>query len=720
MSQQNIHMKKSTLFLLYFIFFLIPTNILSQVAKDTALEAVLNLDIDDLMNIKVQIATKTEKKLSEAPSIVTVITQEMIQNSGAKNLPDILQYVPGFEFSKPRTGFFSIGIRGVKDPLTNARFLILKDGVPYNDIMYGTGLGTTQFIDLKTIKRIEIIRGPGSALYGRNAFSGIINIISSEAEKKNQVFVESEIGNFNSYEIGATYGTIISDDIKFNFSIDKVTSDITDSKFDNGMGGEDVWNIGVDNTLLNTKINVKDFEFNGYFGHIDVGASVGPFTTESGKILNIGVYSLDYGKEISEKLRINTKFYGRNEDHKQKIELFKPGLTAIAAPNGITYGDLFPNGAYATPSFNSYTYGADINALFTMIEKHSIMAGVQMDLYGLKNVQLKSSYDTYTGAPLQYINDNGDTLWRGEDNQIIEERGWIEGDGHDYSNIAIYVQDVYSPLKNLEFTLGGRLDIDSEVGPVFNPRIGVVWNYKDLNLKILHGQAYRAPNAQEQYRLTGFTIGNKDLKPETIKTSEISARYLFFGKLSTRVTLFYNKLNDLIYSESSATGVPDTTYTNIGSNTSQGIETELLFQANKNISFYANYSYTDSEDKVEIGSFEDKYPHRDIAPHKVNAGFNLRFWEKVNINANMIYRSEREKFTRLDASNNLVEISQDDVGNYVLLNGKIRLINLIKNFEFSIEAYNLLDTKYYDQDNRNAYQPSRAGTNVLLSIKYRL
>jgi outer membrane receptor for ferrienterochelin and colicins len=698
---------------------LIPLLSFGQEKKDSALDSLLNLDIDDLMETKVLIATKTAKNINEAPSVVSVITQEMIQNSGARTLPDILQYIPGFEFSMPRSGFYSVGIRGVKDPLTNARLLILKDGVPYNDVMYGTGLGMVQFIDLKTIKRIEVIRGPGSALYGRNAFSGVINIISQEASKKNEVYAESEIGNFNSYQIGATYGKKYSESFDFNISFDNVKSDLTDSKFDNGMGGEDLWNIGTNNLLLNSKINVNDFEINGYFGQIELGASVGPFTTQSSKKVQIGIYSVDYKKEISDHINFSAKMYGRNEDHTQHIEVYKPRLTAMHT-SGLTYGEIFPNGAYATPSFKSYTYGVDANALITFFKKHSIMAGFQLDLYGLKDVQLKSSYDTYTGAPLYYLDNNGNLIWRGEHSQIIEERGWIEGDGHDYSNIGFYLQDVYTPIKNLEFTLGTRLDIDSEVGAVFNPRIGAVWNYKDLNVKVLLGQAYRAPNAQEQYRLTGFTIGNKNLKPETILTREVSIRYLFFNKLSTRVTFFHNELNDLIYSESSATGQPDTTYTNIGSNTSVGIETEISYKINNNYSLYANYSYNDSEDKVALDTIRDVYPHRDVAPHKVNAGFNARFWDKVNLNMNLMYRSEREKYTIQTNTGEIFERSQNNVGNYFLLNGKIRFINLIKNFELSIEAYNILDTEYYDQDNRNEYQPSRAGTNVLFGIKYRL
>ena len=105
--------------------------------KDSILESVLDLHIDKLMTTKVSIATKSDKTLQEAPSIVTVIDAEDIANSGARTLRDLLQYIPNMEFTMPRSGVVNVGIRGIKDPLTNARLLVLKDGVPYNDIMYG-------------------------------------------------------------------------------------------------------------------------------------------------------------------------------------------------------------------------------------------------------------------------------------------------------------------------------------------------------------------------------------------------------------------------------------------------------------------------------------------------------------------------------------------------------------------------------------------------------
>jgi iron complex outermembrane receptor protein len=500
-------MKKTLVFLLCCILF---SSLQAQMMRDTTLESVLDLSIEQLMNTKVSIATKVDKTVKEAPSIVTVITREMIENTGARHIYDLLMQIPGFEFSIPRAAFYSTGVRGVKDPLTNPRVLLLKDGVPYNGIMYGTGLGMSHMFDMNSIERIEVIRGPGSALYGRNAFSGVVNVITRKAKKKHHAEALVQGGNFNSYLFGASYGTVIAEGGAVLLSFNRVNTSMTDATFDNGKGGESVWSMGADNLHLNAKVHYRGVEFNAYHGMLDLGASVGPFVNNSGKTIDVSIYSLDYSKSLG-KGKFNCKTYARLEDQMQNIIVIDKGVTAEVA-TGVKYSDIYPNGAYATPSYKSYVYGADANLELGIIKQNALMFGVQTDFYGLRNVELYSSYDTYSpkNAPLTYIDNNGSLVFRGKDDQLLEQRGWIEGNGHKYMNLALYVQDIFTPIQGLNFTLGGRYDIDSEIGGVFNPRLAMVWGFHPkLNLKLLYAEAYRAPTANEQYRLTGFTQGNK-------------------------------------------------------------------------------------------------------------------------------------------------------------------------------------------------------------------
>ncbi len=695
------------------------SSILSQSEKDTTLESVLDLSIEELMNTKVSIATKSATKLSESPSIVTILSEDFIKNTGARYLTDILQYVPGFEFSKGRTGAVSIGIRGVKDHLTTSRFLVLKDGVPYNGIMYGTSMSTLKQFDINSIERIEIIRGPGSALYGRNALIGVINIITKTGENKIDVDLYTSIGNFNHYDFGASCGTK-SKNFDSYFSVEKIQSDVTDSRFNNGMGGESVWNLDFSNLFITSKLRYKNLTFNAMYSDIVNGMSPGIFITETDKSSKVGIYSLEYNNKISSKVDLTAKLYGRNEFQVQNIEIFHNQITEEP------YSSVYPNGAYVTPEFKAYTYGTDVNVNMNLLKNNYLLFGLQADKYGIKDVELISSYDTYTGAPLTYM-ENGYLVYRGKYTQIKEERGWIEGNGHDYYNIAFYFQNVYSPFDNLSFTMGGRYDIDSEFGSIFNPRLALVWNTnRNLILKILHGQAYRAPNSQEQYRKTGFTVGNKDLKPEKIKTSELSIDYNFSKTINNRLIIFYNILEDMIFAKGVTSGTRGNPYSNIGKNISMGLEYEFRMIASKKFYMFLNYSYTLSENHITSDTTET-FKHRDIAPHKVNLGLNYKFMKFFNLSTNLMYRSEREKYFAidntgsyiLDFEGNKTLLSQDEIGNYFLLNAKLRVINFFHSMELSAEVYNIFNAEYYDQDTEYAHQPKRAGTQYIFSLSYK-
>ena len=707
-----------------FLFLCFSIGLYAQPETDSILESVLDLTLEELQNTKVSIATRTETKVSETPAIVTVLTENFIKNTGARNITDVLQYVPGVEFSKGRIGAYSIGVRGIKDPLTSSRFLILKDGVPYNGIMYGTVIGFPKHFDIHSIERIEIIRGPGSALYGRNAFIGVINIITKTGQNKNEVDLYTSGGNFNSYDFGASYGTKYKNFDAY-FSIEKIQSDITDSEFDDGMGGKSIWNIGIDNLFANSKISYKNFVFTAMYSDIISGMSIGPYTSVSDKSTKIGIYSLEYKNTISTKMNISAKVYGRNEFQVQHIEIYNPDMTEELRPN-LPANVAYPNGAYVTPQFNAYTYGADINTNLELIKNNQTLIGVQADFYGLIDVGLKSSYDTQTGMPLTYI-ENGNTIYRGKDTQIKDYRGWIEGNGHDYTNYAFYFQNIYRPIENLSLTLGGRYDIDSEFGGIFNPRLALVWNTnKNLIFKLLYGQAYRAPNSQEQYRITGFTIGNKNLKPEKIKTTELSINYNFSKTINNRLIVFYNILEDMIFAKGVTSGTPGSPYSNIGENISMGLEYEYKMILSKKFSMFFNYSYTMSENHITSDTTET-FTHRDIAPHKVNLGLNYKFLKYFNINTNLLYRSEREKYFAIDNTGNYVFdtdgnktfVSQDKVGDYILLNAKLRISNFFRTMEISAEVYNILNTEYYDQDTEYAHQPARAGTQYIFTLSYK-
>src|SRR5688572_19621264 len=169
---------------------------------EMSLEQLLSLkahgipsELEELINSLISAASKKPLSSRESPSIVSLITQEEIKNSGARDLIDVLRMVPGMDFGMDVEGVVGLGIRG--NWAHEGKVLILMDGQEMNEIMFATTQFGNHFpIDL--IKRIEVIRGPGSAIYGGFAEYGVINIITFQGSDLQGVAVKGTYGQMST------------------------------------------------------------------------------------------------------------------------------------------------------------------------------------------------------------------------------------------------------------------------------------------------------------------------------------------------------------------------------------------------------------------------------------------------------------------------------------------------------------------------------------------
>jgi outer membrane receptor for ferrienterochelin and colicin len=160
------------------MFLLLSGSAFGQESDDSDLMA---MSLEDLLNMEITVATGEGKKLSprETPAIVTVITKEEIRKTGMRNLFDILRMTPGFEFAGDIWGVVGYGTRGIF--ASEGKILIMVDGIPFNDHLYGYPYFADQFF-AETIEKVEIIRGPGSAIYGGFAELAVVNIITDKSD----------------------------------------------------------------------------------------------------------------------------------------------------------------------------------------------------------------------------------------------------------------------------------------------------------------------------------------------------------------------------------------------------------------------------------------------------------------------------------------------------------------------------------------------------------
>ncbi len=661
---------------------------------DTVMASVYAMSLEELMNTKVSIATKSDQPLSETPSIVSVITAEDIKNMGARELVDVLQTVPGFELTKNFSGEAGIGIRGVKSYYTS-KLLIMIDGAPYNQLFYGTSIHSGYDIDLDAVERIEIIRGPGSALYGRNAFSGVINIITKNGKTDDKAIAKGEVGTFNT-KSGSIYYGFKKENINASLALQRIYTDGTDVKFDDGFGHMNQWNISHNNFIMSSNIGIDKFTFSVNYLDLKDGGMLNKMYAFNKRVR----YSLSYDNDINPKISIHTKLFGFNTKYVEDIEQHAPDDNI----------DTLPNGLYYKPQLKEYLYGIETEINYKFFFNNDLLFGIQADKHGVKDVILTSNFDFSTGL----FDETRST-------QSIFPGWFFKGDpAHnyaDYHNVAFFMQDIWRPLKQLGITLGGRYDIDSQIGGIFNPRVGIVWSPVDKgSVKLLYGRAYRAPAPSEQYQTFGYATGNPNLKPEIINTFELAFNYRL-EKISNSVSFFLDKLTDIINTPLAINSVEPNIYYNMSKNTSYGVEYENKILLDKSFSSYFNCSYTISKNKDFLEkNVSSVYDAKDVAPLAINLGINYSFLKYFNLNLNMYYRSKMGKLAVQD-STSFVEV-QDPIGNYAVFNTTIGANDIIKHLKFSLSVYNMFDAVYYAQENDLLKEPRQPGRQFIFHLSY--
>lgn len=179
---------------------------------------ITTLSMQDLLNVDVvSTASKFPQEVRETPASVTVITKEDIHRYGHRTLSDALGSVRGFYTTYDRN-YSYLGLRGVSRPGDyNTRFLLLLDGNRMNDGIYDMApIGTDFPIDVSLIERIEVIRGPGSSLYGTSAFFAVVNVVTSTGASRNGFQVESRAGSLSTRGALASFGGVAGHGTEFS------------------------------------------------------------------------------------------------------------------------------------------------------------------------------------------------------------------------------------------------------------------------------------------------------------------------------------------------------------------------------------------------------------------------------------------------------------------------------------------------------------------------
>ncbi len=632
---------------------------------ETELDRLLALSMEDLLSLKIRISTNTDQTLSKAPSVVSVITAEDIRATGATNLAEILQSVPGIYV---RANLFAFRPQVTFRGAAGTHTLLMVNGEPIRDLVWSSGI-FWKGLPASMIERVEIIRGPGSALFGSDASAGVINVITRTAGRIEQSEAGLRAGSFDTQAGWVRHGGSWNGfDIGFTAELSRTDGHdpfiSTDGLAASGKAGYGWQCQDIRFSLANQNWRLLA----DYTGHrnLETGLTgdgvLDPLTQARDNRFDVALlfndesFSRDWG--LNAELRYSDLDYSSGDGFQERPS----GIyTCIVPQPGVRKTlldcDVFSSGNYADGLINRMQSSerglrAEVSGLYTGIKKHAIRLGGG---YGVKDLYRVEQQVNFGIGP------NGNVLAANQELRSLSDTGYAFAPEKKRQISYLYLQDIWNLAPDWELTAGARYDHYSDFGGSLNPRLALVWQSTErLTTKLMYGRAFRAPSYLELYAQTAATTPNPDLTPERSNTWDLSFQYAAAKDFKLGLVLYRFEQSNLIATDAST----QYQFQNVGNRTSRGVELEAQWQAAKSLRLAGNLAHIEESDST----FPKSVP-REKAYLRADWAF-LPGWS-WNLQANMI-----GKRSGLSAYN-VVDTTLHNLAN--------------KNWEFAASIRNLFD-----------------------------
>lgn len=602
----------------------------------------------------VSIASRYEQPISQAPSDVYVITDDDIRNSGATDIPTLLRQVPGMEVMQTNAVDFNVSVRG-NNQLAANKLLVLVDGrsiyVDQAGIVFWKQLPVT----LTEIKRIEVLKGPASAVYGFNAFDGVVSIITKSPEEMKGTTVQVAGGQIGTVLASTVHaGTVGNWGYRLSAGHEQIqrwASRTAPALNGQRIGGLVEYQLAGDGKVRAEAGLARSNPYNGILNAISTGENN---------------FSQSYALVSYEQSDLLIRGWW-NGLFSEANALTHPLLMPLL---GVT--DRFGR---SDQEFSLNTYDLEARYRFRPFETFSV------------NI----------GANYRRITSSSNLL----SNRITEDR------------LGLYAQGDWHVLRSLEISTGLRYDLDTFITPTLSPRGAILYHLNSNHtLRLSAAFAYRPPttndvglNALNPVTLPGLPpistpiLGSRDVKPEHIASYEVSYQGWWWNhRLRTRVTGFYNHISDLIVFRN-PTGNPLNPVRPINDGMADvfGGDAGVEVLMTSWLSGFANYAYQ------EVGQSFTGFSRRGFPHHKVNAGLRAN-WSPFT--AEILYhRVSTASYPLADAFTNLARffppdtvLPQEQVAAYNLLNLRLGYLfwrqqtaDTVREAEVAVSVFNALN-----------------------------
>ena len=679
---------------------------------------------------------------------IHVVSQDDIAARGYSSLIELLDDIPSVEIQRNSMNEFKnvVGLRGISG---NEKFVIMMDGIRITPAT-GDPYTLAKNFSLLNAKRVEVILGPASALYGVDAFSGIINIITQEGSEIDGVELSSSYGLYNTLENSFIGGGELGG---INFSVAGQLHSSDEPDYQNLFPEEYAWfrdvylptgqmgAPGSDTTIVTDPSRPRQFEmpYEAYFlsakanfGNFEIGAT--RHHDRHSSSLSVDPKAAIYNNDAFLSTTMQTSYLR----HIYTRQISKNRIWSLQSLVSLSDFTMDPTSKY----LNFFTgYGEGYKYQFSRSQKIEEQLDIEFNSrwsligglsYELLNSLPKTS-DTPSPVDENIPADNQELYYSGS--ILSNDSTGIPLDFYylNYWNFGSYAQLQYKPSSLLELTLGSRYDYNSRYAGSLNPRLGIVLKPSGkMKIKLLFGQAFLAPSPWKAFTSFGsfkeqivngaptlaadfFHLPNSDLKPE--KLNSLEGSFTWLPDDHTRVVLggYFNHINDLIsLQEQDVTintfkGVPVgfiETSQNQGESTTYGLSIHsslrLLKTPNARINYYAAYDFSDGY--ISILQSDGSFVERDLtlsARHTVKSGLDFNY-HNLSGSIRMLYRSKSKSVKTLRPGNS----SNLDASNNEDAHKGFSVVNLHLRYQLSegrrtrwscfVKVNNVLNSKYYN------------------------
>lgn len=623
-----------------------------------------DFSLEDLLGVTINTAARYEQTTREAPSSVTIITSEEIERYGYRTLEDAFRNTRGFYISNDRN-YDYVGARGFSRPTDyNNRILLLFNGMSINESIYGAAtIGTDLLIDMSTIERIEIVRGPGSALYGPYAMFAVVNIISKKGVDSSGLRVAAETGTYGTLGGQMRFGKLFDNGADLLLAArrwdrdgeDQFFAEYDDAETNNGIAQGLDWDRS---TSLNGRLTYGDFALQMYWVSREKGIPTAPFETifndgRTKTLDELTYVDLLYDRELSagKSLRVRNSFKRYNYR------------------GSYAYEALFSEKNVANWLAHEINYRWDLRA------NHRLVAGVEY----------QNQLRTY------YLAKDTDEVYFDRD---------IPRD-----IFSIFTQDEYQIRSNLSLTLGLRFDKYQDLEDVITPRGALVYHpLEKSTFKLLYGEAFRAPSFFEASYEDIDYKNNPRLKPEKIRTTELVWEQRISDQVVGTASLYRYTIEDLI--DQVEDPIDELIqHRNIDEVESTGLSFELNARLANSLHGQLSYAFQRTENEATDAKLSNS------PSHLVGAKLDRRFGRWLTAALSARYETKR------------ITVYETETDAYLLADLHLStqpLSGALSNLRLALNVRNLLDSNYATPGGFEHLQPAIAqnGRNVLLELVY--